>query len=192
MKKGFTLIELLIVTGIISILITSGTFVYARIGRNARVTRVIGDLKKIETAFNLWRADNGRFLNENTYFNGTDNNVCNGATGDSDEPRISQLDLAQRLPSSPANWRGPYFSEIRFLDPWGIEYMYDNDNDTYTAVNWEGGVNIQMGFCNNAQKTTILTTDLDRVIDNSDGATAGKIRWDTQNSYYLLAPAANQ
>lgn len=101
---GFTLIEVLVVVLIIGIL---AAIVGPRvIGKTeeARRTRVVADLKSIETALDLYKLDNGVYP--------------------STEQGLQALVTKPTVGSIPANWKdGGYLSRVP-ADAWGQPYAY--------------------------------------------------------------------
>jgi general secretion pathway protein G len=123
--RGFTLIEIMVVVVIIGIL--SALIVPNVMNRldQARTTKAVQDLRAIETALDLYYADNH-----------------------SKYPTTDQGLKALIVPPSDArNWNGPYLKGGVKKDPWDNEYQYANpgqhgqkyDLFTYGADNQEGG-----------------------------------------------------
>ena len=122
MQAGFTLIEIMVVVVIIGIL---ASVVVPRIMDNpdkARTAKAKNDIRALESAMDLYRLDNFTY------------------------PTTDEgLDALVNAPSSaPANWKqGGYIKKLN-NDPWGNEYLYDNDGGniviyTYGADGAEGG-----------------------------------------------------
>jgi len=105
-NKGFTLIELVVVMTIIALLAGAVTVNVVNRIRHARRARAITDIHMLETALDLYAADNGN------------------------PPTNEQgLDSLIRKPTSnpaPRNWNGPYIKNRRTVpkDPWQNEYVY--------------------------------------------------------------------
>ncbi len=102
-SSGFTLIELVVVMSIIVILAGAVSLQLRNQSRNARRARALQDIKTLETAIDLYAADNGN-------------------------PPTTQQGLAALLskPGSapvPTNWNGPYIKRTP-IDPWGNPYEY--------------------------------------------------------------------
>ncbi|HEX7127195.1 MAG TPA: type II secretion system major pseudopilin GspG [Thermodesulfobacteriota bacterium] len=101
---GFTLIEVLVVVLIIGIL---AAIVGPRvIGKadDARRTRVVADLKSIETALDLYKLDNGVYPTT--------------------EQGLEALVTKPTVGNIPANWKdGGYLPRVP-VDPWGQPYAY--------------------------------------------------------------------
>ena len=121
-QSGFTLIEIMVVVVIIGIL---ASVVVPRIMDNpdkARTAKAKNDIRALESAMDLYRLDNFTYPS-------------------TDEG----LDALVNAPSSsPANWKqGGYIKKLN-NDPWGNDYLYDNDGGniviyTYGADGAEGG-----------------------------------------------------
>ncbi len=122
MQTGFTLIEIMVVVVIIGIL---ASVVVPRIMDNpdkARTAKAKNDIRALESAMDLYRLDNFTY------------------------PTTDEgLDALVNAPSSaPTNWKqGGYIKKLN-NDPWGNEYLYDNDGGniviyTYGADGAEGG-----------------------------------------------------
>ncbi len=101
---GFTLIEVLVVVLIIGIL---AAIVGPRvIGKadDARRTRVVADLKSVETALDLYKLDNGVYPTT--------------------EQGLEALVTKPTVGNVPANWKdGGYLPRVP-VDPWGQPYAY--------------------------------------------------------------------
>ena len=126
-ESGFTLVELLVVMIIIAALaavIVPRVFSRAEQGRRAKA---IADIKSLETAIDMYAADNGS------------------------HPTTEQgLDTLLATPSAAPeakNWNGPYLTKGIPSDPWGGEYIYvspgehnaDYDICSYGRDGKEGG-----------------------------------------------------
>lgn len=121
-QSGFTLIEIMVVVVIIGIL---ASVVVPRIMDNpdkARAAKAKNDIRALESAMDLYRLDNFTYP----------------STDEGLEALVTQPS------SSPANWKqGGYIKKLN-NDPWGNEYLYDNDGGniviyTYGADGVEGG-----------------------------------------------------
>ncbi len=121
-QSGFTLIEIMVVVVIIGIL---ASVVVPRIMDNpdkARTAKAKNDIRALESAMDLYRLDNYTYP----------------STDEGLEALVSEPS------SSPANWKqGGYIKKLN-NDPWGNDYLYDNDGGniaiyTYGADGAEGG-----------------------------------------------------
>ena len=121
-QSGFTLIEIMVVVVIIGIL---ASVVVPRIMDNpdkARTAKAKNDIRALESAMDLYRLDNFTYPSTDE---GLDALITSPA-------------------SSPANWKqGGYIKKLN-NDPWGNDYLYDNDGGnivvyTYGADGSEGG-----------------------------------------------------
>lgn len=101
---GFTLIEVLVVVLIIGILAAIvGPRVIGKTA-DARRTRVMADLRSIETALDLYKLDNGAYP--------------------STEQGLEALVEKPTVGNVPPNWKdGGYLSRVP-ADPWGRPYAY--------------------------------------------------------------------
>jgi len=105
-SRGFTLIELVVVMTIITILAGAVAIQVTNRIRHARRARAVQDIQTLETAVDLYTADNGY------------------------SPTTQQgLHALIRQPSSPPaphNWNGPYLKNRTSVpkDPWQNEYVY--------------------------------------------------------------------
>ncbi len=101
---GFTLIEVLVVVTILAIL--AAVVAPRIIGRtdDARRTRVVTELKNIESALALYRLDNGTYPTTEQ-----------GLQALVEKPTVGQI---------PPNWKeGGYLPKVP-VDPWGQPYVY--------------------------------------------------------------------
>lgn len=171
-KAGFTLIELLMVVAIIGVLssIVMGSLGNAR--KSAYAARLIFDLRSISNSWAMWQADTGgTFAHEDFY------SPANGSTPCSDQAAIADTDLVTNKQNL-LGWGGPYMQPVP-LDPFGVQYEYDNDGDIYTPGNPYGGVNVMIVWCSVADQSKYveIATLADQKIDGGDGWRAGRLRW---------------
>ena len=104
--RGFTLIELLVV---ILILATLAAMILPRlIGRaeQAKVAAAKSDLARLNGMLEAFRLDVGRYPTTEE-----------GLYALRDEPADSE------------GWTGPYLTKDVPTDPWGIDYIYESDED---------------------------------------------------------------
>jgi len=121
------LVELLVVMIIIAALaavIVPRVFARAEQGRRAKA---IADIKSLETAIDMYAADNG--------------------APPTTEQGLAALVEPPTAPPEAKNWNGPYLKKGIPQDPWGGEYLYvspgehnvDYDIIAYGRDNREGG-----------------------------------------------------
>jgi general secretion pathway protein G len=126
-KRGFTLVELLVVMIIIAALaavIVPRMFARAEQGRRAKA---IADIKSLETAIDMYAADNGE--------------------PPTTEQGLEALVEPPTTPPEAKNWNGPYLKKQIPDDPWGGQYIYvapgehnvDYDIVSYGRDGQEGG-----------------------------------------------------
>jgi len=119
-RKGFTLVELVVVMTIITILAGAVAIQVTNRIRHAKRARAVQDIYTLETALDLYAADNGN------------------------SPTTQQgLEALRNEPSSapaPQNWNGPYVKKAVPADPWGSEYVYRNPGqlnpDSYDLISY--------------------------------------------------------
>ena len=102
-SRGFTLIELVAVMVIISILVGALAINIGNRIEFAKRTRALQDVKTIETAVDLYAADNG--------------------SPPTTQQGLDALKAKPNSPPVPKNWNGPYFKKAA-IDPWGQKYVY--------------------------------------------------------------------
>ncbi len=172
-RFGFTLVEMIVVIAIIGTLSTMGFAAYTNIQEDSRASRIAADFQQIKLAMKVWRSS--------------------GNTGQ--YPRETTLSPAVNFCTYnfyPIRLTGAQtYLENTMRDPWGQEYFYDNDGDTYISGNGATltrGVNVNIWGCgNNAQRYRDVVDQIDRTIDGSDGANSGLVRWANSGSdFYIM------
>jgi len=98
-QRGFTLIELVVVMSIIAILAGAIALNITHRVEDARRARALQDVGNLDTAAELYVADNG------------------------DPPPNLQALRTEPSPA-PRNWNGPYLKKAISKDPWGTDYVY--------------------------------------------------------------------
>jgi general secretion pathway protein G len=101
--EGFTLIELVVVMMIIGILAGAVALNIRNRTRDAKRARAVQDIKTMETALDLYAADNG--------------------TPPTTQQGLQALKVRPSTPPAPSNWNGPYVKKA-LIDPWGAAYIY--------------------------------------------------------------------
>jgi general secretion pathway protein G len=99
---GFTLIELVVVMVIISILAGALVVSIKNRTRQAQRARALQDIKTIETAVDLYAADNG--------------------SPPTAQQGLQALKAKPTAPPIPNNWNG--YIKKALIDPWGQPYIY--------------------------------------------------------------------
>jgi len=102
-NQGFTLIELVVVMMIIGILAGAVALNIRNRTRDAKRARAVQDIKTIETAVDLYAADNG--------------------TPPTTTQGLQALKVKPSTEPLPSNWNGPYLRKA-LIDPWGTAYIY--------------------------------------------------------------------
>lgn len=171
------MVELLLVIGIIGIL--AAIVFVAVIGAQpkAKAASIIMAFESIDSAWDLWKVDTGAvsFPRQSDYDETQCRIACDQWTHD--EPCLSLTDLFQNV-SERSGWQGPYFGSPP-KTPFGTEYTYDNDGDTWPTDGWYAGVNLMIQWCSRVQGDDIraVAALVDEQIDGGDGDREGKIRW---------------
>lgn len=176
-NRGFTLIELLVVIAIVGVLSTIVLVSVNGSRRGAEASKVLEAHQTITQAFEIWMGDTGLDL-----YPDQDEYSTSGAVCGNDEPPLSATDLFANVQNL-QGWEGPYLQSVPTM-PWGAEFTYDNDSDTWPDDGSNAGVNLMMQYCTSANGTRAhrIAERIDRIVDNNDGRTVGKIRWSSSTS----------
>lgn len=111
-NKGFTLIELLVVISIIGVLSTIVLSSLSSARESARVSRVLAEMKALETASALYNLDTGEYAS------------CSGCTI-SNDPFLNNNGVE--------GWNGPYTPYLyNGVHPWGGQFRL-------VYSDWDGG-----------------------------------------------------
>ena len=136
-RRGFTLIELLVVLVILALL--AGLVLPKFLGRQkeAAVDAARAQIASFKTALDLYAVDSG----------GSYPTTQQGLEALVAEPSASPR---------PRKWTGPYVPTVP-KDPWGNDYLYDSDGDTYEIISYgsdgrEGGTGDAADLSSNAQQ----------------------------------------
>lgn len=111
-RKALTLIELVVVMVILVLLASIATTIVIRRIEDGRRTKALMDIKTMETALDLYKADTGSYPTT--------------------EQGLEALIAPPTMPPVPAKWNGPYLKQRQVpLDPWGNPYQYESDGENY-------------------------------------------------------------
>lgn len=99
--RGFTLIELLLVLVILAVLAAVVVPKFTKRSEQARVAAAKTDIANLDTAFDAFEVDTGRYPT-------------------SDEGMKALMEA----PSNAKDWKGPYLKRLVVNDPWGNPYVY--------------------------------------------------------------------
>lgn len=172
LARGFTLIEVLLVVSIITVLSTIGGYAWREVSHRAQANKILHDLKEIEGAWLLWRADTHHQYPKESEYPKNPPGYCDDEPLQEDTNLFNNHILDDETVPNPL-WQGPYLTQNP-LDPWGRQYAYDNDEDP-------SGVFIFLTYQPaDAGRYAAIITILDHIIDNDDG-NAGRFQ------FYLTA-----
>jgi len=136
-KSGFTLVELLIVISIIMILVTVGMMSYANAQKVGRDAKRKADLKQVQSALEMFRADNGFYPKD------TSGNISSTLAGPlATSPKI----YIQILPSDPNKTTYNYYYSnadggVTYKLCSALENLNDPDKDASCGNNCGGQCN---------------------------------------------------
>jgi general secretion pathway protein G len=103
-RAGFTLIEILLVVVIIGILAAVAVPKFSGRSRQAKEGAAKASIQAIGIALDMYELDNGQY-----------------------PPNLQSL-----VSGSGDNWNGPYLKDGLPKDPWGNDYIYQAQGDSYT------------------------------------------------------------
>ena len=176
-KRGFTVLELLVVIAIIGLLSSMVMVAMNDARQKARATTIVNDLKAIDTAFRIKYVQQDHYPDESEYGLGTNPNI---------EALITNGHLNEYFsvaPQAPVGNTG--------------NYKYDSDFDNYDSIDCsvngdEGrGVNILLWGISTTTHEYELDY-LDKVFDNRDGLSCGRIRFHSNALLYLLSDTRDE
>lgn len=111
-RRALTLVELVVVMVILVLLASIATTIVIRRIEDGRRTKALMDIKTIETALDLYKADTGSYPTT--------------------EQGLEALIAPPTTPPVPAKWNGPYLKQKQVpLDPWGYPYHYESDGENF-------------------------------------------------------------
>lgn len=111
-RKGLTLVELVVVMVILVLLASIVVTVSINRIEDARRAKALTDIKNMETALDLYKADTGNYPTT--------------------EQGLDALITPPSTPPVPVKWNGPYLKQKQVpLDPWGNPYVYESDGEDY-------------------------------------------------------------
>jgi len=162
---GFTLLELLVVVAIISLLSSVVLASLSGAREQAKITRMAEDFRQIETAFELYRTrvGSGSHIKETSF-------------GAGSNPTIQEMiDASSQFKEALTTAPTP---------PLGDKpYQYDNDNANQTG---DCGASDNAVFLNSPDIKTENIEKMDEIIDGTQDADCGKLRY-TGNIEYVLS-----
>ena len=113
-QKGFTLIEIMVVVAIIAILGATVVPLIMDRPNEARVVRAKNDIASFSSALELYRLDNFNYPS-------SDQGLEALVTKPSGDPE-------------PVNWNKSGYVKKLSKDPWGRDYVYDNEDGNFEIV----------------------------------------------------------
>ena len=135
-QKGFTLIEIMVVVAIIAILGATVVPLIMDRPNEARVVRAKNDIASFSSALELYKLDNFNYPS-------TDQGLEALVTKPSGDPE-------------PVNWNRSGYVKRLSKDPWGRDYLYDNEDGDFEIVSLgndgtEGGEDFDADISNQEQ-----------------------------------------
>ncbi|MDW8802735.1 prepilin-type N-terminal cleavage/methylation domain-containing protein [Clostridium sp. A1-XYC3] len=171
-KKGFTLVELLVVIAIIAILAAVVAPNAFKAIEKSKVSRLVGDCKAVEAATLHYYGDTGQWpriigtgqTNKETYLKAPSESGITGVNG-WNGPYL------ERWPKNPFNSGG---EESEFNYQLDYRKIGSNNNNLVLEISLNGVSNSKG-----------IADMLDKTIDNTDGASKGKIQWQGSNTSWV-------
>lgn len=113
-QSGFTLIEIMVVVAIIAILGATVVPLIMDRPNEARVVRAKNDIASYSSALELYKLDNFNYP--------------------STEQGLEALVTKPSGDPEPANWNGRGYVKKLSKDPWGRDYLYENEEGDFEIV----------------------------------------------------------
>jgi len=113
-QSGFTLIEIMVVVAIIAILGATVVPLIMDRPNEARVVRAKNDIASYSSALELYRLDNFNYP--------------------STEQGLEALVTKPSGDPEPANWNGRGYVKKLSKDPWGRDYLYQNEDGNFEIL----------------------------------------------------------
>ncbi|ASJ76653.1 type II secretion system major pseudopilin GspG [Granulosicoccus antarcticus] len=113
-QSGFTLIEIMVVVAIIAILGATVVPLIMDRPNEARVVRAKNDIASFSSALELYKLDNFNYP--------------------STEQGLEALVTKPTGDPEPANWNGRGYVKKLSKDPWGREYIYQNEEGDFEII----------------------------------------------------------
>jgi prepilin-type N-terminal cleavage/methylation domain-containing protein len=176
-RDGFTLAEVLVTIAIIAVIAAVMLPVVSGQLRKGDLGRVQNDLVGLRTSMEAFLSDVRRVPSEIQHLITAP--TANSSAADSD---INGDEFPTGLV---ARWKGPYIDKE--LQSGSIATGFGGTMaNTLTKVAGPGSVDWATVTLNNL--TDEEFDDLDEVLDNDDGSTAGRFRWTTTTATFFLIP----